>query len=57
MKTLIGAILILLGIIYILGAIFHRMLWFLARSFCHGVMLFVVIVGIYCLISGMRKGN
>ena len=51
MRNIIGIILLLLGVVYILGAIFHRMIWIFARSFSNGIMIVCVLIGIYLLFS------
>jgi hypothetical protein len=55
MRTVIGAIILLIGIIYVVGAIFHRMIWILAKSLTPGIMLACVVLGAYLLLSGLFK--
>jgi len=58
MKILIGAILLLLGIVYVVGAIFHKMMWMFARAFSSGIMLLFVAIGLYLILSSLfKKGS
>ncbi len=49
MKSLIGLALIAIGVLYVIGTIFNRIIWFISRGLGSGLMIGLVILGVYLL--------